>query len=115
MGSADITIAIDVSGVSKEAVFGERVTALEVMMQSLQIMEKSITRQKLKVVRPDIYLNVDLDRFGALEFWRPKAILEAAQPIKDTLRRQLTRMIEARTVDPVTALPAPARPSKPAR
>ena len=108
--SADIVVAIDVSGASKKARFQERPSALEVMFQSLQIMEKSITRQKLALRRPDIYIDVDLDQFGALEFWRPDAIFKAAEPIKHTLRRQLTRMLKASTPEalPETSPELPA-------
>lgn len=99
-GHADITIAIDVSGASKDAEFDDNPSAIEVMMQSIQILEKSITRQKLHWQRPDIYLDVDLDRFGALEFWRPREILAAAAPIKDTLRQQIERVIASHPLQP---------------
>jgi NTE family protein len=107
MDEADITIAVDVSGASKEGVLAERPTAVEVLMQSVQILEKSITRQKLHSVQPDIYVEVNLDQFGALEFWRPKEILAAAEPVKDRLRRQLDRVLAAATLAP---LEAPAGP-----
>ncbi len=99
-GQADISIAIDVSGAAKPGVLGERPTAVEVLMQSVQILEKSITRQKLMSLRPDIYIDVDLDDFGALEFWRPTEILEAAAPVKVRLRRQLDRVLGAHTLEP---------------
>lgn len=94
IGSADITIAIDVSGVSGVAELGPRPTALEVAVQSLQILEKSITREKLRSVRPDIYIDVDVDRFGALEFWKPAEILAASEPIRDAFRSELKRTLE---------------------
>ena len=105
MGEADITVAIDISGASKEARYPGRPTALDMMIHSLQIMEKSITREKLKSLKPDIYVDVDLDGFNALEVWRSKEILKAAQPVKDQLRRQLEQMIAAHKPD---ALPAPS-------
>lgn len=99
---ADITIAIDVSGASKETDLGARPSAIEVLMRSVQILEKSITRQKLALRQPDVYVDVGLDQFGALEFWRSKDILEAAKPVKDILRRQLGRLIASETVEPST-------------
>ena len=105
LGEADITVAIDISGATKEAQYGARPTALDVMIDSIQIMEKSITREKLKSLKPDIYVDVDLDGFNALEVWRSKEILKAAQPVKDQLRRQLEQMIAAHKPD---ALPAPS-------
>lgn len=100
-GAADIIIAIDVSGASKEAQYGRHPTALDVLVHSIQIMEKSVTRQKLNWLKPDIYLDVDLDQFAALEFWRAREILEAAKPLKETFRRQFQRVMSARTLETV--------------
>jgi NTE family protein len=94
-GAADITIAIDVSGASKPAAFGPHPPAVEVLIRSIQIMEKTITHQKLVNRRPDLYLDIELDSFSALEFWRATEILAAAQPMKDVFRRQLTRLLAA--------------------
>ncbi len=103
-GTADITIAIDVSGASQAAAMSRHPAAIEILMRSIQIMEKSITLQKLAYRQPDLYLDVDLDQFGALEFWRADEIIAAAAPIKDKLRRQLERLVAA---PPVRALPQP--------
>jgi NTE family protein len=108
-GAADINIAIDVSGAAKEAQYGKHPTALDVLVHSLQIMEKSVTRQKLNWLKPDIYFDVDLDQFGALEFWRAKDIFEAAQPVKAAFRRQLQRVISARPLEIVPPDPADGR------
>ena len=89
----DITIAIDVGGVSKLWEPDAEPSAIEVAMQSVQILQKSITRQKLGIRRPDIYIDVDVDRFGALEFWKPREILAAAAPVKEQLKRQLDRVL----------------------
>ena len=102
-GDVDVTIAIDVSGASKTTEFDGDPSAIEVAMQSVQILQKSITRQKLEVRRPDIYIDVDVDRFGALEFWRPREILAAAAPVKEQLKRQLERVLGSQTL----ALPPP--------
>ena len=92
----DITIAIDVSGASKLTDISAAPSAMEVALQSVQILQKSITRQKLAIKRPDIYIDVAGDRFGALEFWRPREILAAAAPLKDRLRRELDHVLETR-------------------
>lgn len=105
-GTADIVIAIDVSGAARPAEIGPRPSAVEVLMQSVQILEKSITREKLKSRQPDIYIDVELDKFGALEFYKPREILAAAAPAKDLLRRQLERMLSAETLEIVPPPPA---------
>jgi NTE family protein len=102
-GAADITIAIDVSGASQAAAMSRHPAAIEILMRSIQIMEKSITLQKLAYRRPDLYLDVELDQFGALEFWRADEIMTAAEPIKDKLRRHLERLISSRPADVLTS------------
>ncbi len=101
-GAADITIAIDVSGASRASDLGEHPPALDVLIRSIQIMEKSITHQKLSYRRPDLYMDVELDAFSALEFWRAREIIAAAEPLKDKLRRQLKRILAAPTLEPAT-------------
>lgn len=93
IGAADITIAVDVSGGAGVAELAPKPTALEIAVQSLQILQKSITREKLRSLRPDIYIDVDVDRFGALEFWKPAEILAAAEPVRDALRTELRRRL----------------------
>ncbi len=102
---ADITVAIDVSGAASVATIGARPSALMVAAQSLQILEKSITREKLLRTRPDIYIDVDLDQFNALEFHRCKEILAAATPVKELLKRQLARLLDAETLPAQMSVP----------
>ncbi len=94
-GVADITIAVDVSGAASSTALDDRPSAIEVLMQSIHIMEKSITNQKLRSEQPDIYLDVELDGFGVLEFWRANEIMAAASPIKNKLQQQLKRLMAA--------------------
>ena len=102
---ADITVAIDVSGAASVATIGARPSALMVAAQSLQILEKSITREKLLRTRPDIYIDVDLDQFNALEFHRCKEILAAATPVKKLLKCQLARLLDAETLPAQMSVP----------
>lgn len=99
-GTADITIAVDVSGAASSSRLDGTPSALEILMQSIHIMEKSIVNQKLRSEQPDIYLDMDLDGFGVLEFWRANEILERASPIKDKLRRQIKRLMSAPRLEP---------------
>jgi NTE family protein len=90
---ADISVAIDVTGATGEAEFSPRPTPVEVLVQSIQILQKSITKERLRYKRPDIYIEVDVDRFGALEFHRPQEILAAAEPAKEMLKRELSGLL----------------------
>lgn len=118
---ADITVAIDVSGAAAQAVVGPRPSAIDTLMQSVQILEKSITREKLRARQPDIYIDVAIDSFNALAFHRSRTILEAALPAKEALKRQLSRVLASETVDTIApaltneTTPSPPRPKGLAR
>lgn len=121
-GMADVTIAIDVNAKTAEADIGPRPTAVEVIVQSIQILQKAVTRERLRYRRPDVLIEVTVDQFGVLEFTRPHEILEAAQPAKAALRRELLRAlgratgghaIEPRPEPPLPAVPEPVGKARP--
>lgn len=91
----EASVAIDVSGAVSESAIGPNPTAMEVIVQTSQLLQKAITRERLKFIQPDLYLEVDLDRFAALEFYKPKEILAAAEPIKESFKTRLARLIES--------------------
>ncbi|MEO1264341.1 MAG: patatin-like phospholipase family protein, partial [Pseudomonadota bacterium] len=96
--ACDITIAIDVSGSAAPRVFEGVPTAIEVGVQTSQIMQKAITRERLKANPPDVYIDVALDQFTALEFYKAKEIIEASLPVKDELRAKLSRILGSETI-----------------
>jgi NTE family protein len=97
----DITVAIDVTGASSaEVMVNAQRSAMLVAAQSLQILQKSITIEKLRSRQPDVYIDVQLDRFNALEFHKAADILKAAAPAKELLKRQLGRILGAETLPP---------------
>jgi NTE family protein len=92
-GAADITVAIDVTGSSNGPGKRPQPSALSALVSSSQILQRSIVREKLKAKQPDIYIDVDVDKFHVLEFHRFKEVLAAAQPAKEQLQRQLERVL----------------------
>ncbi|MBO0766279.1 MAG: patatin-like phospholipase family protein [Hyphomicrobiaceae bacterium] len=100
-GAADITVAIDVTGASSGP--GKRLqpSPLAALVTSSQVLQRSIVREKLRASRPDIYIDVDVDRFQVLEFHRFREVLAAAQPAKEQLQRQLERVLTSETAVPV--------------
>lgn len=106
---ADITIAIDVSGGVSERNGKDGVrrypSALEALVTSSQILQRSIVIEKLKSSRPDIYIDVDVQRFHVLEFYKFAEILAAAAPAKASLKRQLARVLGAEPIAEVAAEP----------
>jgi NTE family protein len=97
--STDITVAIDVSGAALGP--GKRLqpTAVAALMASSQILQRSIVREKLKARQPDIYVDVEVDEFHALEFHRFEQVLGAAGGAKDKLKRQLERVLASHTAE----------------
>jgi NTE family protein len=100
-GAADITVAIDVTGASSGP--GKRLqpSALAALVSSSQILQRSIVREKLRAAQPDIYIDVDVDKFQVLEFHRFKEVLAAARPAKEQLQRQLERVLASQTLETV--------------
>lgn len=111
-GAADVTIAVDVNAKTATADVGPRPTAVEVIVQSIQILQKSVTRERLRYRRPDVLIEVAVDQFNALEFTKPHEILEAAKPAKAELRRALLDALghggggHALTTRPPASVPA---------
>jgi NTE family protein len=116
-GEADITVAIDVSGAARGPGKRPKPSAIEVLMASSQILQRSIVREKLQATQPDIYIDVAVDAFTVLDFLRFRDVLKAAIPAKEQLKRQLGRVLSAQTL-PSIPPSAPATrdsPAKPAR
>jgi NTE family protein len=99
--AADITVAIDVSGASRTPDASGLPSAMETLFASSQILQRSIVREKLRHVQPDVYIDVDVDQFHVLEFHRYRDILAAAAPAKAALKRQLEKVLGS------TTLPSP--------
>jgi NTE family protein len=111
-GAADITVAIDVTGASSGPGRRPQPSALAALVSSSQILQRSIVREKLKASQPDIYIDVDVDKFHVLEFHRFKEVLAAAKPAKEQLQRQLERMLGSETAETPTSDGAELPPRK---
>jgi NTE family protein len=90
IGRADVIVAADVTGgpVPHPA---RSPSGFEAMFGSLQIMQAAIVAAKLKIYRPEIVVRPAVDRFRVLDFFEAPAILSAAEPAKDDLKRELER------------------------
>ena len=112
-GEADITVAIDVSGASTGPGKHPHPSAFAALMSSSQILQRSIVREKLKARQPDIYIDVEVDEFYVLDFYRFKQVLAAAAPAKALLKRQLTRVLASQTAEALPAAMAAEPPAQP--
>ncbi|MEQ1694720.1 MAG: patatin-like phospholipase family protein, partial [Hyphomicrobiaceae bacterium] len=98
-GCADITVAIDVSGAG--AVPDADVkhpTAMEALVTATQILQHTIVREKLRHSQPDLYIDMPVAHFGILDIHKFRDIIKAAQPAKETFKRQLDRVMNAHTL-----------------
>lgn len=93
-GRADLTIAVQVSGVPLQPDASYLPSGLETLSSSFQIIERSLVAEKLKNGRPDILLEPAIDRFRTLDFLKAAEILAASEPIKDQLKRALALRLD---------------------
>jgi NTE family protein len=110
-GEADILVAIDVSGVTVASEKRAHPTMIESLFASAFLFERSIIREKLKLRRPDIYIEAGTGRFQVLDFLRVREILAAALPAKEKLRAELIRVLGADAL--AHATPRAERPVEP--
>jgi NTE family protein len=106
----DVTIAVDVSGATRQVDETAKPSAVDILMSASQIFQHTIVQEKLRAVRPDVYLQCPVGDFTVLDFHRYKDVLAAAAPVKDDLKRQLG-LVLASEVGETMALP-PVRPRR---
>lgn len=92
---ADIIIAVDVVGAPEE-VDRKRPTSVDLMFGATQLMMQSITAHKLKQCPPDILVRPSVSKYRVLDFLKIEALMSETAGIKDQLKREVERVIEAR-------------------
>lgn len=85
----DTTVAIDVSGTRTRRARAET-GPTDIIFNSFEIMQQSITAEKMKRLQPDIHIKPQLEGVRLLHFNRIESILKQARPAANELRRQLT-------------------------
>src|SRR3569623_524097 len=91
---SDILVGIDVNGDPSDKISKSDYRALDVWFGSAQIMMHSLTAHMMAAYPPDVYARPHVSSFGAMEFWRVKEIIEAADKEKDNFKRHLSHKIE---------------------
>lgn len=116
---ADVTIAVDVAGNAPANIPIEarpaHPSAIDVLMSSSQIFQRSIVREKLRAHQPDVYIDCPVDGFSVVDFHRYREVLAASASVKDMVKRQLGRILESHPAEALAPPPAaaiePPRPS----
>jgi NTE family protein len=88
-----IVVAVDVTGGPGTEVRAAP-ESFEAMLGASQIMQGAIVAEKLKARAPDVLVRPAVDGFRGLDFFKTKAILLAAEPAKEQLKRDLAAILE---------------------
>ena len=89
----DLTIAIDVTAY-KTSNEKEYPPTFESVFTTYQIMQNSISQQKLKFIQPDIYIRPEIKDVRVFDFTKIETIFKQAIPAKEQLKRKLEKLIE---------------------
>ncbi|BAV52236.1 patatin [Mesorhizobium sp. 113-1-2] len=92
---ADIIIGVDVVGAPEEA-DRKHPTSVDLMFGATQLMMQSIIANKLKQCRPDILVRPAVSKYRVLDFLKIDALMNETADIKDQLKREVARVVEAR-------------------
>lgn len=97
VATCDIVVAIDVVGGREKRSGRELPTVVDAVFGASQILMQSITTEKLRHDQADILLKPDINQFRVLDFLKAAAVLKAADPIKDEVKRGLDTLLNAST------------------
>lgn len=88
----DITIAIDVTAV-KTQTDNELPPTFDSVFTTYQTMQNSIIKERLKFLRPDIYIKPEIYDVRVFDFVKADSIFKQAKPAKEELKRQLDKLL----------------------
>lgn len=88
----DITVAVDVTGTRSRT---ERLSSLDAVLNTFDIMQTSIVAAKRASSEPDIYVKPALVDIRTLEFYRLDDVVTQARPARETFKRDLAAAIES--------------------
>ncbi|CAM5771092.1 patatin-like phospholipase family protein [Bosea minatitlanensis] len=95
MAPGRIVLAVDVSAAPVAASDGRVPGAMEAIVGASQILTRTLVQRMVERQPPDILIRSGLDGVGGLDFFKAKAILAAAEPVKDEVKRALERALAA--------------------
>ncbi|MBK7499211.1 MAG: patatin-like phospholipase family protein [Ignavibacteriales bacterium] len=92
MDKCDITIAIDVTAFKAQNE-SEIPPTFDSVFTTYQTMQNSIIKERLKFLRPDIYIRPEIFDVRVFDFVKADLIFKQAQPAKEDLKRQLDKLL----------------------
>lgn len=88
MDKCDITIAIDVTAFKAQNE-SEIPPTFDSVFTTYQTMQNSIIKERLKFLKPDIYIRPEIYDVRVFDFIKADTIFKQAQPAKEELKKQL--------------------------
>ena len=89
----EITIAIDVTAF-KAHNESEIPPTFDSVFTTYQTMQNSIIKERLKFLKPDIYIKPEIYDVRVFDFVKADSIFEQALPAKEELKKQLERLLD---------------------
>lgn len=93
--ACDIVVAVDVVGSPAPRGKAPHPSASDSLFGATQILMQSVVAEKLKSRHPDILVRPDIEAFRVLDFLKARKIMDVAQPIRETVKRQIEKSIRA--------------------
>jgi len=88
----DIVVAVDVSG-DTDLKDGETLSMLGAVFQGFHAMSNNILAEKLKRLRPTVYVKPDIRNVQILEFYKAQQIFEQAEPARQRFAQDLQQAL----------------------
>ena len=88
----DITIAVDVTAFKAQSE-SDIPPTFDSVFTTYQTMQNSIIKERLKFLKPDIYIRPEIYDVRVFDFVKADSIFKQAQPAKEELKRQLDRLM----------------------
>jgi NTE family protein len=94
LGSADITVAVDVTGAPDANTPPTALSTDDLWNGALHALFTAVTREKLGRRSPEIFIRPQVTTYATMDFLKMDEILAAAEPAKQELKRALARQFE---------------------
>ncbi len=90
----DVVVAVEVTGHPMPSARGRRPGVTELALGATQIMQLQIAALRRRIDPPDIWVDPPVDAFRAYDFLKAREILEAAEPVREEVKRRLAAVME---------------------
>jgi NTE family protein len=95
IGTAEFVLACDVSGGARDTL-QKSPPPIAALIGAMQIMQATIVDTKLRIRPPDLLVRPDVATYRALDFFKLAAIMRAAEPAKEEVKRGLAKLLDAK-------------------